>query len=292
MIRKRAAERKPTVVPPPSAEHVNNALHAMNTFPKAFFVWGIIDHLPQRPKEMEERLQRDFPFLQEFPFLNRNNFNQYCQRSLKYIIERESSPKLAERAAIALDDVPDIPDVPDVAPAGGNGAPKDTPFWRLADVSIKPAAGFLLAKCVTLGVNCEGFLSTGRNSCPQSNQMRISLLEQLGQFVSQTVDRLAEHLEADTTTIDRHLVKMAAAGLIEYHVPATDGDIRKRAVKEAYARITAEGQAVAREVLPPILSYLRGESRFRETVESCQPTREVLLQAMEAYAESIAVKAA
>lgn len=291
MIRKRAAERKPTVAPPPSAEHVNNALHAMNTFPKAFFVWGIIDRLPQRPKEMEERLQRDFPFLQEFPFLNRNNFNQYCQRSLKYIIERESSPTLAGRA-LTLDDASDIPDIPDGAPPGGNGALKDTPFWRLADVSIKPAAGFLLAKCVAIGVNCEGFLSTGRNSCPQSNQMRISLLQRLGQFVSQTVDRLAEHLEADTTTIDRHLVKMAAAGLIEYHVPATDGDIRKRAVKGAYARITAEGQAVAREILPPILSYLRGESRFRETVENCQPTREVLLRAMEVYAESIAVKAA
>ncbi len=275
MIRKRTAERKPPVVVAPSPERVNNALHAMNTFPKAFFVWGIIDEHPRRPKEMEERLHREFPFLQDFPFLNRNNFNQYCQRSLKHIMERDPSP-----AQTGLDSDP------------SDSSPKDTPYWRLLDISIKPAAGFLLTRCVQLGVNCEGFLANGRNSCPQSNQMRVSLLERLGQFVSQTVDRLTDHLDTDSTTIDRHLVKMAASGLIEYHVPATDSDIRKRSVKGAYARITAEGQAVAREVLPPILSYLRGEPRYRDIVENCQPTPEILLQAMEIYAESIAVKAA
>ncbi len=274
MIRKRISEPKAMqpVVEAPRIDRVNIALHAMNTFPKAFFVWGIVDDTPMRPKEMESKLQRDFPYLQDFPFLNRNNFNQYCQRSLKHLMERDG-------ASSRPDD-------------SGNGNGKECPSWRLVDVSIKPAAGFLLTRCVQLGVNCESFMANGRNSCPQSNELRVNLLDRLSQFVSQTVDRLADYFESDTTTIDRHLVKMSSAGLIEYHVPPTDGDIRKRSVKGAYARITLEGQSVAKEILPPTLSFLRGEQRHIQTVMENQPTPDILLKAMHLYAESISSKAA
>ncbi len=103
-------------------------LHALNTFPKAFFVWGILDHRPQRPVEMEERLRREFPYLSQFTFFNRNNFTQYCNRSLKGIV------------------------VKDYTYWEYNSFKKEVPTWQLvADSSIQPIAGFLLSKCAEAG---------------------------------------------------------------------------------------------------------------------------------------------
>jgi len=264
MIRKRAAERKqPAQSIVVESVPVDVQLHALNTFPKAFLIWGILDLTPQRPKNMEEKLHEQFPCLQSFPFLNRNNFNQYCQRSLKDIL---------------LHATVDV---------GNNGSAKQSPAWRLVDPTIKPAAGFLIQRCVELGVNCEDFMATGRNSCPLSNRIRIGLLERLSQFVSQTVDNLALHIEADTTTIDRHLVKMAANGLVEYVVPEKDNEFRKRSVKGAYARITKAGQDVSREVLRPVISYLEGQRRHEQTILDSQPDEKSLVKAMEMYAANL-----
>lgn len=226
-------------------------------------IWGIIGLDPLRPKEMEDKLARDFPYLQSFPFLNRNNFNQYCQRSLKDVL------------------------VHDTVILGSNGSSKQAPVWKLVDPTIKPAAGFLLRRCVELEANCEDFLATGRNSCPQSNRIRIALLDRLSQFVSQTVDNLALHADADSTTTDRHLVKMAAAGLIEYKVPETENEVRKRSVKGAYARITKHGLDVAREILKPTTSFLGGQKRWEETILENQPDRDILIRAMDMYAASL-----
>ncbi len=265
MIRRRSAERKapvPTTAIPPVSVEIQ--LHALNTFPKSFLVWGLLGETPMRPKDMEKKLQSDFPYLQSFPFLNRNNFNQYCQRSLKDILLHDS---------VAL---------------GANGSSKHAPTWRLVDSTIKPAAGFLIQRCVELDVNCEDFMATGRNSCPQSNQIRINLLERLSQFVSQTVDNLALHVDIDTTTIDRHLVKMTATGLVEYIVPETENEIRKRSVKGAYARITKKGQDISRQVLRPVISYLNGQRRHEALILQNQPTQESLVRAMEIYAAGLA----
>jgi hypothetical protein len=55
---------------------VKTILHALNTFPKAFFIWGILDQRPQRPVEMEEKLREQYPedlrinLLWEFKFPN------------------------------------------------------------------------------------------------------------------------------------------------------------------------------------------------------------------------------
>ncbi len=261
MIRKRAPERKaptPTLVVQPLS--VDTVLHALNTFPKAFLLWGIMDTAPLRPKEMEERLHQNYPFLEHFTFLNRNNFNQYCQRSLRDILQHDT---------ITL---------------GSNGSSKQAPTFRLNDTTIKAAAGFLLRRCVDLGVNCEDFMATGRNSCPLSNSIRITMVERLSQICSQTVESLAQHVNADTTTIDRHLVKMAAHGLVDYVVPETENEIRKRSVKGAYARITKKGQDVAREVLRPLISYLNGQSRYESLVRETQPDQATLIKAMELYA--------
>jgi len=45
---------------------VKTILHALNTLPKAFFIWGILDQKPQRPVEMEDRLREEFPFFSSF----------------------------------------------------------------------------------------------------------------------------------------------------------------------------------------------------------------------------------
>lgn len=265
MIRKRTAEHKvPTQAPAAAPVSVDVQLHALNTFPKAFMVWGILEHKPLRPKEMEQQLHERFPYLQQFPFLNRNNFNQYCQRSLKEIL-LHSTVNL-----------------------GSNGSSKQAPAWSLVDPTIKPAAGFLLKRCVDLGINCEDFMATGRNSCPLSNRIRVDLLDRLSQFVSQTVDNLAQHVEADTTTIDRHLVKMEAHGLVDYVVPEKNNEFRKRSVKGAYARITRLGQDVSREVLRPVTAYLEGQRRNEEAMLAHQPDEHSLATAMEIYAATLA----
>lgn len=167
-------------------------LHALNTFPKAFFVWGILDQMPQRPVEMEDRLREEFPFLLQFSFLNRNNFSQYCKRSLKEILTRDFT--YWEYRSFQ----------------------KEVPTWQLVDDSIRPIAGFLLAKCVELGVNCESFLASSKNSSPKYNFDRIQILLDLYRNGSQQASSLTDiGGDWDNSGKSRHLAKLAETGLIE-----------------------------------------------------------------------------
>ena len=168
-------------------------LHALNTFPKVFFVWGILDLRPQRPVEMEEKLRKDFPHLSQFTFLNRNNFNQYCKRSLKEIV------------------------IQDFTYWEYNSFQREAPTWQLVDDSIQSIAGFLLAKCVELGVNCESFLASRKNSSPKYNFDRIQVLLDLYQNGSQQASALANSSSGGWDIVGkcRHLDKLSEAGLIE-----------------------------------------------------------------------------
>ncbi len=169
-------------------------LHALNTFPKAFFVWGILDRRPQRPAEMEERLRREFPYLSQFTFFNRNNFTQYCNRSLKGIV------------------------VKDYTYWEYNSFEKEVPTWQLvADSSIQPIAGFLLSKCAEAGLNCESFLASRKNSSEKHNYDRIQILLDLYKNGTQEVSALS-HISAewDSTGKCRHVAKLAEVGLIEH----------------------------------------------------------------------------
>lgn len=267
-------------------------LHALNTLPKAFFIWGIMEEQPLRPVEMEDKLKRHYPFLQHFTFLNRNNFNQYCHRSLKSVIA--SGEKNGNGAAAK----PNGNGTGKQSPknghifgkyASGNGKPKRRPIpkWRLDDMNLQPLAGYLLTKCVEYNINCETFLANGRNSCPESNLIRIRIMERLSQYVSQTVEQLSDNVNADTTTVDRHLVKMQAAGLVEYTVPPTDRPVRKRSVKNAFSRLTPLGQDVVRDVIRPMVAYMSGRSLHLERVMETRPTEEHLLKAMQMYEASL-----
>ncbi len=169
-------------------------LHVINTFPKAFLVWGILDQRPQRPVEMEERLKREFPFLSQFTFLNRKNFAQYCKRSVKGIV------------------------VKDYTYWEHNSFQKEVPTWQLVeDSSIQPIAGFLLSKCAQIGLNCESFLASGKNSSEKHNLDRIQILLDLYTSGTQRVSALG-HTSADwdSTGKCRHVAKLAEAGLIEH----------------------------------------------------------------------------
>ena len=169
-------------------------LHALNTFPKAFFVWGILDRRPQRPVEMEERLRREFPYLSQFTFFNRNNFTQYCNRSLKGIV------------------------VKDYTYWEYNSFEKEVPTWQLvADSSIQPIAGFLLSKCAEAGLNCESFLASRKNSSEKHNFDRVQILLDLYTHGAQKVSALT-HMSAqwDSTGKCRHVAKLAGTGLIEH----------------------------------------------------------------------------
>jgi hypothetical protein len=168
-------------------------LHALNTFPKLFFVWGILDQEPQRPVEMEERLERKFPYLCQFPFLNRKNFNQYCNRSLSGIVLK------------------------DYTYWEYNSIQREVPTWQLADDSIQPIAGFLLAKCVEIGVNCEAFLANRKNSSEKHNFDRVQVLSDLYRNGAQEVSLVANIGNGwDSTGKCRHVEKLAKAGLVEH----------------------------------------------------------------------------
>ena len=169
-------------------------LHALNAFPKAFLVWGILDKRPQRPVEMEERLKMEFPFLSQFTFLNRNNFTQYCKRSLKGIV------------------------VKNYTYWEHNSFQKEVPTWQLVeDYSIQPIAGFLLSKCAEIGLNCESFLASRKNSSEKHNFDRIQILLDLYTSGTQRVSALG-HTSADwdSTGKCRHVAKLAEAELIEH----------------------------------------------------------------------------
>lgn len=175
-------------------KHIKATLHALNTFPKAFFVWGILDHRPQRPVEMEERLKREFPYLTHFTFLNRKNFSQYCIRSLKGIVVKHYSYWEY------------------------NNLQKEVPTWQLVeDSSIQPIAGFLLSKCAEIGLNCESFLASRKNSSEKHNYDRMQILLDLYKNGTQEVSALS-HISAEwnSTGKCRHVAKLAEAGLIEH----------------------------------------------------------------------------
>jgi DNA-binding MarR family transcriptional regulator len=242
----------------------NTMLHALNTFPKAFFVWGILDQEPQRPVEMEEKLRREFPCLCEFPFLNRKNFYQYCQRSLKGIV------------------------IKDFTYWEYNSLLRHVPTWHLTDNSIQPVAGFLLVKCVEIGVNCESFLANSRNSSSLSSLFSMKILERLCNNHGKTVGVLAGDLRLDRTSVDRHLTKLASADFVTYEVPSADRTIRKRMVKDTVAQITQEGRTVSEAIIKPIVSMMSDKKQYREILAQAQPSEDHLIKAMEIYAESLA----
>jgi len=172
---------------------IRTILHALNTFPKAFFVWGILDLQPQRPVEMDEKLKREFPYLHRFEFLNKNNFNQYCKRSLKRIVVRGYT--YWEYKSFQ----------------------KEMPTWQLADDSIQPIAGFLLTRCIDIGVDCESFLASRKNSSEKHNLNRIQVLLDLYENGAQELSDLSNNSTVwDSNGKCRHVAKLAEAGLIRH----------------------------------------------------------------------------
>lgn len=143
---------------------------------------------------MEERLKREFPFLSQFTFLNRKNITQYCNRSLKGIVVKNYTYWHC------------------------NSFQKEVPTWQLvADSSIQPIAGFLLSKCSEIGLNCECFLASRKNSSEKHNFDRVQILQDLYKNGAQKVSALT-HMSAkwDSTGKCRYMAKLAEAGLIEH----------------------------------------------------------------------------
>ncbi len=238
-------------------------LHALNTFPKAFFVWGILEQRPQRPVEMEEKLREEFPYLCKYTFLNRKNFNQYCYRSLKEIV------------------------IKDYRYWKHNLFQKEAPAWGLIDDSIQPIAGFMLTKCVENGVNCESFLASRKNSSSLSNVLSIRIFERLYRKERDSIYDLAYALDLNPTSVDRHLLRLASNNFAAYEIPSSKSSVRKRMVKDAVAEITQKGKVIFENILMPIASIINdkkyNDKLFRETV----PKDVDLITAMEIYAKGL-----
>lgn len=91
------------------------------------------------------------------------------------------------------------------------------PTWQLIDDSIQPVAGFLLTKCIEIGVNCESFLASRKNSSEKHNFNRIQVLLD----IYENGPREVSDLSGDSAVWDsngkcRHVAKLAEAGLIEH----------------------------------------------------------------------------
>lgn len=242
---------------------VGTILHALNTFPKAFFVWGILDQKPQRPVEMQERLRKEYPYLTQFTFLNRNNFNQYCKRSLKDIL------------------------IKDHTYFEYNAFQKEVPTYQLSDDSIRPIAGFILAKCVENEVDCESFLASRKNSSSLSNLVSVRIFARLYKTENSSVHELANYLYLDPTTVDRHLMKLAFNNFVAYEAPSSNSRIRKRMVKNTKADITPEGRVVFEKILRPIASIMNGKMHNDLIFQQAEPTENDLIKAMELYSKKL-----
>ena len=236
-------------------------LHSLNTFPKAFLVWGILDQSPQRPVEMEEKLRENFPYLCKFTFLNRKSFAQYCHRSLRGIV------------------------IKDYTYWEYNSFQKEVPTWGLIDDSTQPIAGFILAKCVESGVNCEFFLASRKNSSSLSNVLSIHIFQRLYEKERVSTYDLAYYFDLDPTLVDRHLLKLASNNFVTYEAPSSNSRIRKRMVKDTVAEIMQDGKSIFENILMPISSIMNdkmyNDKLFRET----KPKDVDLTNAMEMYAK-------
>ena len=242
---------------------VETILHALNTFPKAFLVWGILDQNPQRPLEMENKLREEFPYLCEFTFLNRKNFTQYCHRSLKGIVFKDHTYW------------------------ENNVFQKEVSTWRLIDDSIRPLAGFILAKCIESGVSSESFLGSRKNSSSLSNLLSIRIVERLYKKKRSSVYDLANYLHLDPTSVDRHLLKLAANNFVAYEAPLTNGNIRNRKVKNAIAAITQKGRVIFEKIIRPIALIINGKTYNDKIFRETEPTAVDLINAMKMYARDL-----
>ena len=238
-------------------------LHSLNTFPKAFFVWGILDQSPRRPVEMEEKLRKDFPYLCKFSFLNRKNFAQYCHRSLRGIVIKNSA--YWEYKSFQ----------------------KKVPAWGLIDDSIQPIAGFILAKCVESGVSCESFLASRKNSSSLSNVLSIQIFQRLYKKERVSAYDLAYDLDLDATSVDRHLLKLASNNFVTYEAPSSNTRIRKRMVKNTTAEITQDGKVIFENILMSIASIMNGKKYNDKLFRKTEPKDVDLINAMEMYAKSL-----
>jgi DNA-binding MarR family transcriptional regulator len=242
---------------------VETMLHALNTFPKAFFVWGILDQNPQRPVEMEDKLREKFPYLCEFTFLDRKNFAQYCHKSLKGIALKDHTYW------------------------GNNAFQKEVSTWSLIDDSIQPIAGFILTKCIENGVNCESFLSSRKNSSSLSNLLSIQIFERLYENERMSVCNLAHYLHLDPTSVDRHLLKVAANNFVAYEAPTTDSKSRKRMIKNTIAAITPKGRVIFEKIIMPIASIMNGKTYNDKIFRETEPKEMDLINALKMYARDL-----
>ncbi|MFH1976980.1 MAG: hypothetical protein ABIJ52_15765 [Pseudomonadota bacterium] len=242
---------------------VGTILHAINTFPKAFLVWGILDQNPQRPLDMENKLRKEFPYLCEFTFLNRKNFTQYCHKSLKGIVFKDHTYW------------------------ENNAFQKEVPTWRLIDDSIRPVAGFILAKCIECGVSSESFLSIRKNSSSLSNLLSIQIFERLYKNKRTSVYDLANCIHLDPTSVDRHLLKLASNNFVKYEAPSTNSKIRKRMIKNTIAAITPKGMVIFEKIIMPISLIINGKTYNDRIFRETEPKKVDLINAMKMYARDL-----
>lgn len=164
-----------------------NSMYAMNTFPKALLVWGILGEGALLPSDMESRLDNRFPNLSGFSFLKDRSFNQYCHKSLAEYVDVVSS-----RIGFAF-----------------SLKPRYLP--------IQKDAGFILAKSSEVGVNSEDYLgssgTSSRKTCNAVMEILLQLYDKGESDVEHTHSAIG--LE-DVTSTYRHLERLAKAKLIEH----------------------------------------------------------------------------
>ncbi len=176
----------------PAELELEDILYVTNTFPKAFFVWGILEKGKLQPHEMEEKLELYNPNLSTFSFLERENFNQYCKRSLSGIV-----------------------DVEWVKDERNNDIPAYSLKKSLWDIPIQDYAAFILTKSMELGVDPQDYLSVGGNSSKKAIKATMDILLHLYGKSKDDVANISAISGLDCTSTSRHMERLEEAGLVE-----------------------------------------------------------------------------
>ncbi|MEW5978614.1 MAG: hypothetical protein AB1898_22685 [Acidobacteriota bacterium] len=241
-----------------NGRRIRAALYVLNTFPKAFLIWGLLDETPRTPLELELRLKRRFPYLTRFHFLSRKHFNQYCHKSLRGIVRRGSI-----QSPSSLFDM-------------------TVPTWRLTNTAIKGLAGFVLARCARLDLDSEELLGGRRAVNDLTPWISTRILQSLREHSPQETGQLAAQLGLDRTVVDRHVQKWQKTGLVTYRVKRASST-GKRRVKLGQIRLGAKGRRAYEDLLQPAVFFLTSgqlNSAMRRTGE---PSARELVRLMTRY---------
>ena len=98
---------------------------------------------------------------------------------------------------------------------------------------------------------------------------------------------LEDYTHLDSTSVDRHLRKLAANNYVAYEAPSANSKIRKRMIKNTIAAITPKGRVIYEKIIMPIVSIMNGKTYHDKIFRETEPKAMDLIDAMKMYARDL-----